>query len=312
MTKQGSASYKAENSYLTKLMKKYQQRECFIPYYKLLNTSLFHLSAFSIYTIFIWNTLFMFFSYTLYDYNNNYIAFDIFCILSVIVLRVFIYLIFKGKVKAYYREEYKYFHWLFQSYVIVFYGAFLRLPYYLYNNFESKSNILMSFANIKIFLFVSSISLVLIFIMFYSERLINVRDFNNAVIYINNQQKEKQSIVAIQDSVILNFLSNLKDNTKAQKKVKKIEQETLKSNKNFLYDGDNVAEKLINSQILNNKSINNVKEEDDVDEDLKRFAPSIRKYIIREKQQNTKKQNVKSNKPKDKVIDLNAHKKRPS
>lgn len=316
MTKQGSSNYMSENVFLVNLMKKYQNKERLIPYYKLLNTSLFHLASFTKYHILIWNVFYMLFAYAMYEYNSRYVVFDILCIINVVMLKTFVYFVFKGKVKAYYRQEYKRFHWLLQSYIVVFYGSFFRLPIYIYKNRTKvfEINIFESFANMKIGFITFLVTLLVIYIVFYSQRLITIRDFNNVTIYLNNQGESKESIISVQDNAMYILLDRLSNN-KAKSIVKQLDKQTCDSEKNFIYDGDNAAKKLIVDKKTTKKVVNQVVNQNqvEVDDELKRFAPSIRKYLKKEvDEEPNKKPKVKKQSKENKVIDFNNHKKRPS
>lgn len=302
---QSKINYFINELQFLKVVSKHKRLNLFVPYYKLFNLSLFRLNLRTFIEIIIESIIYIKLVVKFFNYGPRFVALDFACIINIIFIKTFFYLLMKGKVKGYYRDNYAYFNLIIKRFCIFYYGAFIRLFIYLLTQ-DNLLQVFKAFKVYEIFLGVTLVSFSVIIALFYSQRIINIRDFNNAVMYLN--KTTNNSILQNQDIVTLKIKENYLDKKNEKKSIllgnikkkkdiilgsvfKKISKD--KTFKN-IYDGDEEGSKLFTNHIPKTKEENvNPYDLEKTDpnyrsknpNDLEYYNPSIR-HVVKDFKEN--------------------------
>lgn len=295
---QGKSNYVLTQDSFDESIRMNKRFNLFMPYYKLLSLPIFKINTKTFIELMIINILYIFQSRIGNGYHLNYMAVDVACIISIIILKIFTFLLMKGKIKGYYKENYYGFHFITKYFVIFYYGAFFRLVVNLYID-RRLIRILKSFEIIKLQFVVFMLAIMITALIFYSERIISIRDFNNASIYLGNTEKG-YSTAEVQNIVIQKIKSDYFKNTKSRKNnslIKKcqsilLDKLSFSEDKGFIYDGDNSdGSKLFQETPRHelDKTDPNYRSQDP--NDLEYYNPSIR-HIVQKNKENVEKEKI--------------------
>ena len=242
MNKKGKVYQAIKPRQILAIYKWCSKHDRFIPNWHLLDSALFTCNLKNLSMFIVFQFVYMYIMSDWFKYGPDICTMDIGCTINSIIINVLFYcFLLKGRLKGFYRWDYRKFSKIINTYVYWTYGSFFRLFFMINHNGFHLSG-LNFVINFNYLIGVLLLNIIFIGFLFYPNKQVSIEDYSTVTILLQKYYQQQNSDVHIFDiqnqafnSVQKRYLdeNKLKQN---QKKSQKSQKTTL-SHTNIDVDG---------------------------------------------------------------------------